>query len=63
MREKNICLKGLGTVVQIAKPSSRFPTTAGCFFVLHLLVNSVIVMVIAKMAGERVFTLIQFSHT
>ena len=50
MREKNICLKGLGTVVQIAKPSSRFPTTAGCFFVLHLLVNSVIIMVIAKTA-------------
>ena len=58
MQEEDICLKVLVIEVQIAA-SSRFPATVDCF-VLHLLVNSVIVMTIARKAAERVFILIQF---
>ena len=58
MQEEDICLKVLVIEVQIAT-SSRFPVTVDCF-VLHLLVNNVIVMAIARKAAERVFILIQF---
>ena len=46
--------------VQI-KTSSRFPVTVDCFFVLHILINSLIMMVITRKSVERVFILIQFS--
>ena len=51
-------------VVEVQRePSSRFPVIVGCFFVLHLLVNSVIIMVIARKEVEGVFILIQiFSY-
>ena len=53
-------LKVLVVVVQI-ETSSKFPVTVvWLLFVLHLLVNSVIIMVIARTAVERVFILIQF---
>ena len=52
-------LKILAVEVQI-ETSSRFPVTVDCFFVLHLLINSVIIMVITRKAVERVFILIQF---
>ena len=38
----------------------RFPVTVGCFLCCFLLVNSVIIMVIARKSVERVFILIQF---
>ena len=51
-------------VVEVkTETSSRFPVTVDLFFVLHLLVKSVIIMIIARKAVERVFMLIQFSLT
>ena len=52
------------SVVEVkTETSSRFPVTVDLFFVLHLLVKSVIIMIIARKAVERVFMLIQFSLT
>ena len=51
-------LKVLVVEVHI-ETSSRFPATVD-FFVLHLLVNSVIIMAIARKAVERVFIVIKF---
>ena len=48
-----------GTVKQLTA-SSKFPATVDCFFVLHLLVNSVIILAIARNAVERVFIRIRF---
>ena len=52
-------LKVFVVEVQI-ETSSRFPATVGCFFVLHLLVNRIIIMTIARKVMECVFILIQF---
>ena len=59
MREEIICLKILVVEVQVTA-SSKFPATVGCSFVLHLLVNSVIILAIARKAVERVFIRIRF---
>ena len=59
MREENICLNVLEVEVQ-RETLSKFPATVGCFFVQHLLVNSVIAMAIARKTVERVFIPIQF---
>ena len=50
-------LKVLVVEVKIAT-SSRYPATVGWIFVLHLLVNSVIVKGIARKAVESVLMLI-----
>ena len=48
---RNICLRFLEVEAQ-RETSLPNPATVGCFFVLHLLVNSVIVM--ASQKGSRV---------
>ena len=46
-------------MVEVQIPTlSRYPATVGWIFVLHLLVNSVIVKRIARKAVERVLVLI-----
>ena len=47
-------------VFEVQIETSRFPATVGCFFVLILLVNRVIIMTIARKTVERVFIVIQF---
>ena len=54
MREEDISLKVLVIEVQIAT-SSRFLATVGCFFVLHLLVNTVIIMAISSKGSKAYF--------
>ena len=58
MQEENTCLTVLE--VELQRETSRFPAAVGCFFVLHLLVKSVIVMAIARKAVKHIFILIQF---
>ena len=59
MQRDNICLKVLVIEVQIAT-STRFHANNRLFFMLHLLVNGVIVMAIARETVEHVFVPIQF---
>ena len=49
---RNICLKVLEVEAQ-RETSLRLPATVGCFFVLHLLVNSVTVTTSQK--GSRAY--------